>query len=240
MKKFLMSEQRLLTALVVLVVLLNVPYGRYVLYPLMIFSTWIHEMCHGIAAVIVGGSIVKLEVFPDGTGLAQTMRPTSAFATAWVASAGYVGTSVIGALMMWFRKRKSAGKVGLTILGALMLLSVAFYVRNSFGIGAVLAIGLVLGVAGWSLKPELSGWLYTFVAATCCLNAITSIQVLFSSNLVVNGVAAGGSDAHTVAGALWLPYWFWAVIWIVFGVVVMLAALSKAVPATPVKSKKRR
>ena len=233
-KHFVQSERRLIGALVALVVLLNIPMGWYVLYPLKLFSTWIHEMCHGVAALLIGGSISKVEIFSDGTGLAYTMRPTSLplwFSSAWVASAGYVGTSVIGALMLFFRRRPRAGRMGLTILGALMVASAVLYIRNGFGFWTTLGLGIALATSGWSLSRGVSGWLYTFVAATCCLNAITSIQVLFSANLVVNGQSAGGSDAHSVADALWLPYWFWASLWIAFGLLVMYLGLRHALPA---------
>ena len=235
----LASEKRLIFAALVLVALMNVPVGRYVLYPFMIFSTWIHEMCHGLAALIIGGSIDKLEVFPDGSGLAYTRRPANSFAMAWVASAGYIGTAVIGSLMLLFRRRKRAGQIGLGLLAVAMILSVVLYIRNGFGMGSILAIGIALGAMSM-LREEISGWIYTFLAATCCLNAITSINVLFSANLMVDGKAAGGSDAHTVADALWLPYWFWAVVWVALAVVLTGASLYYAPGGIRAAQKKKK
>jgi hypothetical protein len=211
-----------------------VPYGRYALYPFMIFSTWVHEMCHGVAALLIGGGVDKLEVYPDGSGLCFTYRPDGALAQAWVACAGYLGTAVIGSALLVFRRRPLAGRIGMTAIGGLMLLSTVLFVRNLFGLLAVPLIAVGLGAAGVKLKEELSGWLYSFVAATCCLNAVTSIQVLFSTNLVVNGAPAAGSDAHTVADALLLPYWFWASLWLVTSIVLMLLALRFHLKGKPV------
>ena len=42
-------EKRLLRAILLIVILLNAPVGKYILYPFVIFSTWIHESFHGIA-----------------------------------------------------------------------------------------------------------------------------------------------------------------------------------------------
>ena len=50
-------DRRLLRAILFIVILLNVPVGDYLLYPFMLFSTWIHELFHGLAALSVGGSI---------------------------------------------------------------------------------------------------------------------------------------------------------------------------------------
>ncbi|HEV8321384.1 MAG TPA: M50 family metallopeptidase [Myxococcota bacterium] len=233
-KTFLANEKRLLTAIAVLVVLLNIPYGRYALYPFMLFSTWVHEMCHGVAALLIGGGVDKLEVYPDGSGLCFTRYGAGAFTRAWVASAGYMGTSVIGALTLVFRRRPLAGRIGVTAFGVLMLVSTVLFVRNLFGLVMVPLIGAALAAAGVKLKEELSGWLFSFVAATCCLNAVTSIQVLFGSNLVVNGAPSGGSDAHSVADALLLPYWFWASLWLVTSVALMLVALRFTLPGKSV------
>ena len=230
MSRFAKREARLLLAAALLLVLMNVPYGRYVLYPFTIFSTWIHEMCHGIAAMALGGSIDRIRIFSDGSGLAYTLRPAGRVPTAIVASAGYVGTSIIGAGMLLARNRKNAGTIGLVALGGVMLLSAALWVRNPFGLGATAVLGAALIAAGARLGTEWAGRLYTFLAVTCCLNSITSIRVLFGANLVVGGKPAGSSDAHTVADALFLPAPLWATSWMLFAIVLVAAALYGSTP----------
>jgi len=42
-------DRRLLRAIIVIVIFLNVPELGYILYPFMLFSTWIHESFHGLA-----------------------------------------------------------------------------------------------------------------------------------------------------------------------------------------------
>ena len=224
MKEFLAREKRLLLAAAVLILLMNVPYGRYVLYPFTLFSTWIHEMCHGLAAIVLGGSIERIRIFSDGSGLAYTIRPVGRIPTAIVASAGYVGTSVIGAGMLLARNRKHAGTVGLAILGSAMVASTLLWVRNPFGMIAIPVLGAGLIVAARA-SAEGSGRLYAFLAVTCCLNAITSIRVLFGDHLVVGGKPAGSSDAHTVADALFLPAPVWASAWMILAFMLVGAAL---------------
>ncbi len=229
MSEFFRREGRLVLAAVVLVLLMNVPYGRYVLYPFTIFSTWIHEICHGLAAVVLGGSIETIKVFSDGSGLAYTVRPVGRISTAIVASAGYVGTAVIGAGMLLARNRKRAGTVGLAILGGAMLLSTVLWVRNLFGLVSVPVLGVAL-IASTRASAEWAGRLYTFLAVTCCLNAITSIRVLFGSNLVVAGKPAGASDAQTVADALFLPAPVWAASWMLLAFILVAGALYSSRP----------
>jgi hypothetical protein len=226
MTDLLEKERRLLIAIVVLLVLANVPYGRMVLYPFALFSTWVHEMCHGMAALVLGGEIEWLKIYPDTSGLARTRRPDNALATAFVASAGYVGTAVVGALMLAARRIERVGQMGASAFGGLMLLSVLLWVRNPFGVFALAAIGGLLVAAGIKLKGETASGLYAFLAATCSLNAFTNIKDLLGAGTMrVGGEVVNHSDANTVADALLLPSWFWAGSWLVLAVVLTAIGL---------------
>ena len=219
MMDLLRSERRLFVALLALLVLLNVPYGAYALYPFKLFSTWVHEMSHGLAALALGGHIDSLLVYPDGSGLAHTRCPEGRLNRAVVASAGYLGTAVVGSLLLASRGRRLAGPAGLVGLGVAMGASAFWVVRNPFGFFAVLGMGAGLVALGRALSREHAGQVFTFLAATCSLNAITSVRTLFGSNLVVNGQPSGGSDAQTLADLFLLPSFFWAALWLVAALV---------------------
>ncbi len=225
MKDFIRAESRLLLALLALLVLMNVPYGRFVLYPFQLFSTWVHEMGHGLAALALGGSIAKVQIFADGSGLAHTARPDARLAHAFVASAGYVGTAVFGALLLALRRVKGVSRAATVALGIAMLLTVLLWVRNPFGMLAIGLSGAALVAVGIKLQDEWNGQLFAFLAATCSLNAITSVQTLFSANMVVNGQSVGRSDAHAVAENLLLPSWAWASLWLVIAFALTALAL---------------
>ena len=227
---FFRSEGRLLVAVAVLLVLLNVPYGNYVLYPFALFGTWVHELCHALAALAVGGSVSQIEIFSDTSGLAWT-RPGGRLAHAVVASAGYTGTALGGMLLLVFRRRALAGRIGLALLGVAMVLTAVVWVRNAFGTPAILVLGAALLAAGWKLPEELSGWLYTFLAAVTSLDAVTSIQTLFGSTHLVNG-APSSTDARTVGELLLIPWFAWASLWMVLALICAWIGLRHALPAT--------
>ena len=166
-------DKRLLRSILVIVVLLNIPIGQYILYPFMIFSTWIHESFHGIAAISVGGGIEWLNIYSDGSGLASTYTNGSSFQRGWVASAGYQSTAVVGGIMLMFRRSNFACRVGTCGIGFGILLSVILFIRNSFGLIMMAFMGSILVLAGWCLPQFWVGELYALLASTTCLNAIT-------------------------------------------------------------------
>ena len=48
-QRVIARDRNLIIACIALAILMNFTEGRYVLYPFKIFSTWVHEMCHGLA-----------------------------------------------------------------------------------------------------------------------------------------------------------------------------------------------
>lgn len=211
-------DGRLIRAVAVIAVLMNVPFGKYVLYPFALFSTWIHESCHGLAAILTGGRVEWLKVFPDGSGLALTATSGTRGAVAFVASAGYCGTAVAGGILLLFRRTRNGARIGTASLGLALLVSCGLIVRNAFGLAALILMGVVLLVCAWRLPSRLVGELYALVAAMCSLNAITSITVLFSVQPFEIAGVVRQSDAQVMADQLWLPYWFWAALWILLAV----------------------
>lgn len=211
-------DRNLIIACVVLVLLMNISTGRYVLYPFMIFSTWVHEMCHGLSAIMMGGYVASLKIYKDGGGLAMT-GVSGQWRAGFVSSAGYPGTAVTGCLLLLFRRTTLGPTIGTIGLGFAMLLSCALYVRNTFGLIMLSGEGVFLIIAAWLLPAVWLDNLYNFLAATCCLNAVTSIRALFAAGQgYVNGQAMN-SDAHSVADNWGLNYRFWAAFWLILSIV---------------------
>ncbi len=208
-------DRNLIIACAILIVLMNISTGRYLLYPFMIFSTWVHEMCHAIAALLMGGEVYRLEIFRDGSGFAVSGVSGGAWRRGFVSSAGYPGTSVTGCLLLLFRRTTLGPTIGTIALGVALIISCAVYVRNWFGFLALTGEGIFLLLAAWLLPAVWLDNLYNFLAATCCLNAVDSIQDLFASSQgYVNGEEMQ-SDAHSVAEKWGFDYRFWAMTWLI-------------------------
>eukprot|EP00568_Trieres_chinensis_P000274 CAMPEP_0183308524 /NCGR_PEP_ID=MMETSP0160_2-20130417/22309_1 /TAXON_ID=2839 ORGANISM="Odontella Sinensis, Strain Grunow 1884" /NCGR_SAMPLE_ID=MMETSP0160_2 /ASSEMBLY_ACC=CAM_ASM_000250 /LENGTH=267 /DNA_ID=CAMNT_0025472379 /DNA_START=128 /DNA_END=928 /DNA_ORIENTATION=- len=206
LRQIIKRDGRLLLITILIVILMNIPFVKWVLYPFTIFSTWIHEMCHGMAALIVGGRIHKLLIFADTSGLAYTSLPPGPSRYAFVVSAGYQGTAVVGFLLLLFRRTKRGPRSGTVALGLVMILSTAIWIRNVFGCIAIPLIGIGLCLCGWKLPSARMRDVYVCVAVTCTWNAITSVHDLFGSAHYVNGDPTD-TDAHSMGNAVGGPFW---------------------------------
>ena len=61
-----------LGAFALALIIWNIPQLNFLLYPIRLFVTFVHESGHGLAAIASGGSLNGFQVFANGTGVATT------------------------------------------------------------------------------------------------------------------------------------------------------------------------
>src|SRR5262245_17830149 len=66
------ARRLLLISTVITLALWFVPYSNYLLYPLRLFVTFIHESGHALAALITGGQVASITIQPNGNGVTWT------------------------------------------------------------------------------------------------------------------------------------------------------------------------
>jgi Peptidase M50B-like len=218
-QRALSRDRNLLIACVILILLMNISTGRYLLYPFKIFSTWIHEMCHGVAAILMGGRIAKLTILKDGGGYANTAVSGANWRRGFVSSAGYPGTAITGCLLLLYRRTTLGPTIGMIGLGLCLLLSVALYVRDAFGIWMLSAEGVFLLLSAWLLPAVWLDNLFNFLSVTISLNAVLTIKDIFAIVQYAEDGEEVNTDAHSVAEKWGGDYRLWAITWMIMSLV---------------------
>jgi Peptidase M50B-like len=102
-----------------------VPVAAYVVYPLQLFATFIHESSHALAALITGNAVMSLTVSPDASGAVWSQ--VSGVSALFISSAGYLGTTAFGtALLAWMRYGWSSRIALYASAGLIAVMTVAF------------------------------------------------------------------------------------------------------------------
>ncbi len=212
-----------------------IPLIGYLVYPLQLFATFIHEGSHVLAILLTGNSVQSLTVSPDGSG-AVWSQGSGWLSQLFISSAGYLGTTAFGAaLLAWIRfgwsSRSalyfSAGFVAvmtvvfgifapvINFLATVSFASVAFTVFS----GAIIALGLA-AISRYA-SPRWANFALAFLAVQCLLNAIFSLFDLFFIAAFTNG----HSDAANMASASGLPQVVWVIIWFAVSILMISAGL---------------
>lgn len=216
-------------ALLASLVLLQMPFGGIVLYPFKLLGTWMHEISHGIVMVLVGVGFDRMDVYPDGSGLAFADGSAGALGKGLIAAAGYMGTPLWGVVLLWLGQDANAARRALAIVGLLLGITAGLFIANPFGQVAIGATSIVAVAAALFLPDRPAVLLCNFVAAQACIGAVVDIRVLYRPFLVVDGVERG-SDAHQMAQAVFghaepWAIWLWASAWLVWSLAILYVAL---------------
>ncbi len=201
------SEKARLFLLVSVVLTLFVP--RF-----MLLSTLAHELGHGIAGLLTGGTFERFHVFADGSGLAETAPGTrffgGALASALVSMGGLVGPAVTAAIFFVAARRPLAARVFLIATGIGLLVTTALLVRETFGIAFIVSVAVVLLATGVRAPAWGGQLLLAFVAVQLSLSVWSRSDYLFVREAHVDGQTLP-SDVENVARALGGPYWLWGI-----------------------------
>ncbi len=212
------------------------PITSYVVYPLQLFATFIHEGSHVLAALLTGSQVQSLTVSPDTSGVVWSVS-TSWWSQVFISSAGYIGTTAFGTLLLVWMRYGFSSRIGLLIcagfIGVMTLVfgflmpiwnvfdakvsvgSVAFTVLS----GAVLAGGL-FAIAQFA-APKWINFAFGFLAVQCLLNSLFSLKDLFFISTNTNA----HSDAVNMANATGIPAVVWVLIWIGISVLMISVGL---------------
>jgi len=218
-------------ALLASLLLWNLPFGGLLLYPFKLLATWLHELSHGLLMIITGAGFDQVLIYRDTSGLAYANYRIDDAGSAVIAAAGYMGTPLWGALLLVVTPTARAARWAMLVLAALMAVTAILVVGNDFGVWAVAGMAGAFAVAALALPARWRVATAHFVAAQSCVNALLDIRVLLRPSQVVNGEIADASDAHNMAAATFgtpvetWAVWTWAVIWLVWSLVVLFVAL---------------
>jgi len=212
-----------------------IPLVGYVVYPLRLFATFIHEGGHALATILTGNTVQSLTVSPDGSGEVYSLG-SGLLSGLLISSAGYLGTTVFGAgLLAWIRYGFSSRIALYVSAGFVAVMTVIFGflapVWNLFATstvgglfftiisGAFLAAALAAIAKFASLK--WANFALAFVAVQCLLNAVFDLLNVF----FISATTTMHSDAANMAAATGIPGFVWVLVWMVVSIVMISIGL---------------
>jgi len=221
MKNLRPQQVGILIAAAVTVLLWLVPGGQLIVLPLQYLNTHLHELSHALAAVFSGGSVDTIHVFADGSGVTQASISHPVI----VGSAGYVGSSLIGAaIIVASRDERSARRSLLAVFGLLLIECLLWLRGDAIGMTSGFSYMLLFLFLGLNLRGRLAVFAAQFVGLQQCLNALQAVLVLLNPRIL----AFTDSDATILKDATGVPAILWSSGWALLSVTLMVLAFLSA------------
>lgn len=218
----------LIIATVLSIALWFIPYAEVLMYPFKLFVTFIHEGSHVLASIITMSGVKSLSVYPDTSGVVFS-SPDSSLAALLISSAGYLGATAYGALLLVMIRRAVAARVVLIASAGFVLVMALFFglalpLMNFSSevvslsaipftvISGVVIAGALFAVAKFA-NEKVATFFLSFLAVQCILNALSDLKtVAFLSTPLTGGHIH--TDAVNMATVTGIPSFIWTLVWI--------------------------
>ncbi len=201
-------RRALVTAAVVALVIEHlVPFGHLILYPFTLLATWVHEMGHGLTALMVGGSFSSLDIFRDASGLAH-VNTERGLPYALACMGGLLAPPFVGAATLALGRGPKRARVVLLALSLALVVSLAIWVRTLVGwISMPLVAAVVAAFGVWGSERERVVFVQ-FVGLLLGFDTLARIDYLFSATATIRG-REQPSDVALIVGELgsFIPLW---------------------------------
>jgi hypothetical protein len=175
--------------------------------PFKWLETYFHEISHGLAAVVTGGNIVKIELFPNGAGLCTTQGGSRFF----ISFMGYAGAAIWGTLIYLVAStHQRVAQLITALIASMLCLTLILWVADIltfFIIAALLLITLA------KFKFSKVSYLQISLQVTGALVLMNSIK---SPWYLIDGRSFG--DGAALAKLTGLPEILWVFIWFMIGI----------------------
>ena len=207
-------------------------WNTFLLYPIKLFVVALHELSHGLAAILVGGKIDHIKIDYRIGGYCAYFIPANAgfFSKSFVAAAGYLGSMIWGALIFILASRTQKDRNITFVIACTMLVLSFFVIKSGYWFGILFCFafsGLLFASYKW-LPSGFHDIFLKFLGLTGCLYVIIDIKedLIDRSDI--------GSDADAIAGMLGVPALSVpiGIVWIILALVVLFFTVKLSYSAT--------
>ncbi len=186
------------------------------LWPLKLLVVMMHESGHALATIFVGGRVDRIHIAADQSGQCLSYLPPGLIPKIVVYSAGYVGSTIAGALMILGTFRFRLHRAVPIVTSLWLFIMALFYVRDLFTAAfCAVTICALLAAARWLPDGPLDV-MNLFVAAFTALYAVFDLR-----DDLWNPEVRAQSDAALLAAQTWVPAIVWAVLWSLFSLAIL-------------------
>jgi hypothetical protein len=199
-----------LVAVAIALIAWNLPALDFVMYPLRLFVTFVHESAHGLAAILSGGEFRTLTVMADGSGVATTAGGSRAL----ILPAGYLGAALFGAGLFVAANRVRRVRIVSAALAALLVgLTILYTPLFSTGFLVGLGFAAVLGLLAWKASEDVNRLVLMALAVVVGLNAVLDLTTLVSNSGIAMGAVRNDAAAFSAEVFSLIPGAVWALCW---------------------------
>ncbi|MEE9348453.1 MAG: M50 family metallopeptidase [Flavobacteriaceae bacterium] len=166
------------------------------LKPLSFYVTSVHEVCHGLAAILTNGKVHEINLHGNG-GTAHTSGGVYPI----ISMAGYVGTAFIGAILLFFSQKEKWIDRFLIVFSITMLVINSIYINSYLNLYYISSVVLSLLIL-FSVRFSFTRHIGVFLSALFIFDSFTDAKIYLFYRFIGTSKVAQEIIYKTDAGIL--------------------------------------
>jgi hypothetical protein len=196
-----------ITELVILLILLIISFflwDTYFIYPIKLFVVLLHELGHSIAALLIGGKIITMNIGFDLSGRCETEGGNTIF----IASAGYLGSLLWGILFFISPNNKKSGFWIIIVISIMIVLTTIGVATGATFILLALILSALLITAAFYLRIPIVSIIVRAFGLISCVYVLFDIKddLLFQRTAISDAtlISSLTNISTTMIGITWV------------------------------------
>ena len=195
--------------LTVIAALAFILWDTIILFPIKLVVVFLHEASHAIAAILSGGEIIKMDVGLNLSGKCEISGGNNIL----IASAGYLGSFLFGAVLFYSAYSKKYNKLPVIIIMVVIILFAVNVITNlTIQLLAVLFSTLIL-LSLWFIPENINKYILKSLGLISCIYVVYDIK----EDIITSFPQS--SDASVIAGLTGIPEFIWGLLWFAISVI---------------------
>ncbi len=206
MKKLNKKQKQLLEPVILIFtgVISILFWDTFLIYPIKISVVLIHEISHGLVALLTGGHVNQLQIFWNLGGQCNSSGGSKLL----IALAGYSGSIIVGAVFFLSAYSKKYSKYLNTAFAVLLILIVANWINGAPGIIFSLSFALFLFVSPRYFPSTAHFYLMKIIGIVSVLYSVTDIKEDLLTKTFVQTDASILENISGISSTIWGLFWF--------------------------------
>ena len=197
----------LISIFIIYVIIKFIPFWNYLLYPINLIVTFLHEFWHAFGALITWWKVLSIQINPDGSWLAVTSGGIRSVVLMW----GYIGSAIFWNILLYYAivwKDKTAKDITIFLWWLMILLWIIWF-HNLTTTIILLVMGITLILISKKIKyDKIFLW---FIWLASLFYIIEDFRVWPSSDL------AKFSELWIIVPQfVWMYLWLFIVLYITY------------------------
>ncbi len=198
-----------LISLISIIIIAILSWETFLIYPIKLIVVTLHEISHGIAAILSGGNVVSLDIGLNLGGVCITENGNQIL----IASSGYLGSFLFGSAIFYSAYNYKYGKWILLSIASILFIFIVNTAANSTFILISTLLIATLTLVNYFLPKIVFNYLIKSIGLISCIYVIVDIK----EDLLSESVMA--SDAVIIENLTGINSYIIAVTWLIISVI---------------------